>query len=191
MRPLAPSRLGPRGGPLLMLVLLALGWMGLRAVWWDDPFAPPAAALGSPQLDYAGDVYAPQSVADPYLLAAPPAVPVAGYYGPEVPGGVPGGMGGWAPGWAPGWAGPGAFLPSRIVRMLHPSRLPAYGYARAPDLGLPAWPGLPPGTARAQLSGGGRQRARPACATGCTARWPRRWPRRWKAGRRAEALVAR
>ncbi|WP_285713463.1 hypothetical protein [Erythrobacter oryzae] len=38
-------RVPPRGGPLVMLVLLIAGWCGARAMWWEDPFAtPPAAA---------------------------------------------------------------------------------------------------------------------------------------------------
>ncbi len=126
----ATPRPAYRGGPLILLLMLVIGWIGLRAVLWDDPFETPAAAFESPPLAYG---YAPQSVVDPYLLAAaPPAYPAAAY-GPAMP---------FAP------------LPPQIMRILYPSRLPAYGpayrYAREPDLGLPAFPSLPPGTARAQ-----------------------------------------
>ena len=124
-----------------MLLMLVIGWVGLRAVWWDDPIETPAAAFESPLREPAGYAYAPQSAANPYLMAAAPAAAMAAYYGPEAL---------------------GAPLPLRIVRILHPSRQPAYGpayapgyagpyaYAREPDLGLPAFPSLPPGAARAQ-----------------------------------------
>lgn len=124
-------RPGYRGGPLIVLVMLVIGWVGLRAVLWDDPFETPAAAFESPPVAYG---YAPQSVVDPYLLAAvPPAYPAA-YYGPAMP---------------------GAPLPPQIIRILHapqpgPYRPAPYRYARAPDLGLPSLPSLPPGTARVQ-----------------------------------------
>lgn len=128
-----------------MLLMLVIGWVGLRAVWWDDPFEAPASAFESPLREAAGYAYAPQSAANPYLMAAPAPVPMPAYYSPETL---------------------GAPLPSRIVRMLHPSRAPGYGpayapaygpgyygpyaYAREPDLGLPSFPSLPPGTVRAQ-----------------------------------------
>lgn len=109
-----------------MLLMLVIGWVGLRAVWWDDPLEAPAAAFESPPLTYG---YAPQSVVDPYLLAAaPPAFPAA-YYGPGMP---------------------GAPLPLQIVRILHAAQPGPYRYAREVDLGLPPFPSLPPGPVRAQ-----------------------------------------
>ena len=141
MTPLAPPRPAYRGGPLIVLLMLVIGWVGLRAVLWDDPLEAPASAFASSLRDPVGYAYAPQSEANPYLMAAPAPVPMPAYYGPETL---------------------GAPLPSRIVRMLHPSRVAAYGpayapgyygpyaYAREPDLGLPSFPSLPPGTVRAQ-----------------------------------------
>lgn len=62
-----PRRLRRRGGPLLALVAIFAGWGVLRAAAWENPFAPPVAALahGAP-----GPAYAPRSLADPYPLAA-------------------------------------------------------------------------------------------------------------------------
>ena len=136
-----PPRPGYRGGPLIMLLMLVIGWVGLRAVWWDDPLEAPASAFESSLREPVGYGYAPQSAANPYLMAAPAPALMPAYYGPEAL---------------------GAPLPLRIARILHPSRLPAYApayvpgyfgpyaYPREPDLGLPAFPSLPPGTARAQ-----------------------------------------
>lgn len=133
MIPAAPPRQAYRGGPLIVLLMLVIGWVGLRAVWWDDPFETPAAAFESLQRQGSGYAFAPQSVADPYLMTAPPTVYPAAYYGPAVP---------------------GAPLPPQIVRILHSVRSPGYAapyrYEREPDLGLPSFPSLPPGTARAQ-----------------------------------------
>lgn len=38
----------PRGGPLLMIVLLLTGWVGGRALWWENPFAGIGIALPAP-----------------------------------------------------------------------------------------------------------------------------------------------
>lgn len=62
-----PRRLKPRGGPLLTLVAVFAGWGVLRAAAWENPFAPPVAAL---EHGASGLAYAPRSLADPYLLAA-------------------------------------------------------------------------------------------------------------------------
>lgn len=51
----------PRGGPLVMLVLLLAAWIGARAVWWENPFAgidhvlalPLASARVAPQTGFA------------------------------------------------------------------------------------------------------------------------------------------
>ncbi|MFM7377080.1 MAG: hypothetical protein ACKO1O_02945 [Erythrobacter sp.] len=58
----------PRGGPLVMLVLLIAGWCGARAMWWEDPFAtPPAAAAAAPATRAPVPAAAPLP---PYSLAA-------------------------------------------------------------------------------------------------------------------------
>jgi len=134
------SHTGQRGGPLLMLMMLIVGWVAVRFLWWDDPFAPPDAALASPPSAYAN---APQSQADPYLMAAAqPVYPAPAYYGP-------------------GYYGPdaaGGALPPEILRLLRQRQPqvivyrpryapPAYAYAPEPDLGLPSYPSLPPGAA--------------------------------------------
>ncbi len=124
--PSAPLRPAYRGGPLIMLIMLVIGWVGLRAVWWDDPFEASAAAFASPPLAYG---YAPQSVVDPYMLAPAPAPYPAAAYGPAMP---------FAP------------LPPQIMRILHAAQPGPYRYAREVDLGLPAFPSLPPGPVRAQ-----------------------------------------
>ena len=132
MTPVEQSHTGQRGGPLLMLMMLVVGWVAVRVLWWDDPFASPAAALPGPPPAY---LYAPQSVADPYLMAAAPVYPAGAIYGPGTP---------------------GAPLPPQIVRILQTVRSPGfaapYRYEREPDLGLPAFPTLPPGAVRAQAA---------------------------------------
>lgn len=138
MTPPVQPRPAYRGGPLIVLVMLVIGWVGLRAVLWDDPFETPAAAFESPPAAYG---YAPQSVVDPYMLApAPPPYPAA--YPPGYPAAYPAAF--YGP------AMPGAPLPPQIVRILHAPQPGPYRYAREVDLGLPSFPSLPPGIPRAQ-----------------------------------------
>jgi len=67
MKTSLPPSLRHRGDPLLTLVLVIVGWVILRAAAWEDPFAPAVAAQqgAGPALPYA-----PQSLADPLVLAA-------------------------------------------------------------------------------------------------------------------------
>ena len=44
----APASVQPRGGPLVMLMLVLTAWTGARAVLWENPFAPLAEALDLP-----------------------------------------------------------------------------------------------------------------------------------------------
>lgn len=167
MTPPVPPRPAYRGGPLIVLVMLVIGWVALRAVWWDDPFETPAAAFESLPAAYG---YAPQSVVDPYRLApAPPAYPPgypaaypAAYYGPAMPG-MP--------------------LPPQIVRILHAPQPGPYRYAREVDLGLPSFPSLPPGIPRSQPAFAAAQVAHsapflPAASTDTPAP-PAKPPGRW------------
>lgn len=47
-RPGAPAYVRSRGGPLVMLALVLGGWFGLRIIFWQFPFAPPALAEAGP-----------------------------------------------------------------------------------------------------------------------------------------------
>lgn len=58
-------RIAPRGGPLVVLVLLLTAWSGARAFWWENPFAGVADAFGPV---WAAAVAAPPAAA---LAAAP------------------------------------------------------------------------------------------------------------------------
>lgn len=40
------GKAGRRGGPLLMLVVLITAWTGVRAVWWENPFAQLGEVIG-------------------------------------------------------------------------------------------------------------------------------------------------
>lgn len=66
MIPAGPPRVRHRGGPLVMVVTLLGAWAMLRVVWWEDPFAPPAAALGAQEVG----LLAPRSLASRELLMA-------------------------------------------------------------------------------------------------------------------------
>jgi len=115
-----------------MLLLLLGAWTLLRAAWWDDPFAPPAAALGAP----GPSGLAPRSLASPLLMAGVTFSEAA--YDPASAGlPLPPGGGAWSAGAA------GAMRPPR------PRRLVAYAPAPALHLpGIPPLPGPPPGPAR-------------------------------------------
>lgn len=128
-----PPGLALRGGPLIMLLALLAVWAVLRAAWWENPFATPAAALGGPP----PAALAPRSLAAPELLSGAIFPNVA--YDPAAAGlPVPGGEVAGVP---------------RAVRTLRPRRLVTY--APAPALYLPGispFPSLPPGSPRAAAS---------------------------------------
>lgn len=130
-----PPALALRGGPLIMLLALLAVWAMLRAAWWENPFATPAAALGGPP----PAALAPRSLAAPELLSGAIFPDVA--YDPAAAG-LPVQVSGGAVAGAPR-AGP----PSRPRRLVT--------YAPAPALYLPGispYPSLPPGSPRAAAS---------------------------------------
>ncbi|HSJ78345.1 MAG TPA: hypothetical protein VK913_06360 [Erythrobacter sp.] len=69
-----------RGGPLLMLALLLTAWTGVRAVWWENPFAAIGDALGqsfaaAPVMPSASDAMPETLAIVPPGAAAPLALP--------------------------------------------------------------------------------------------------------------------
>lgn len=52
----AAGSVRPRGGPLVMVVLLLGAWSGARALWWENPLAPPFAAPLAPSIAAALDL---------------------------------------------------------------------------------------------------------------------------------------
>ncbi|MFO6447827.1 hypothetical protein ACLBKU_11830 [Erythrobacter sp. NE805] len=140
-----PPRLGSRGGPLVMILVLFAGWGMLRMLWWEDPFSASAPAFAAPAAP-AG--IAPRSLASPLLLSGVPlpeaaydpvavGLPMPGAAYPQVAYAPP------PPGYGqPGYAPPGYVL----VPAPRPRRLVAYD--PAPPIVLPGvspYPSLPPG----------------------------------------------
>lgn len=131
MTPAGPHRLAHRGGPLIMLLVLIAAWVGLRVLWWEDPFAPAAAARDGAL----SAALAPRSLAAPELLTGM-AFPAVAY--DPVAAGLP-------------LPGTQATAARRAYQPPAPRPRRLLAYAPAPTLRLPgisAVPHLPPGGPR-------------------------------------------